>query len=227
MNILECAYCGVISKLTDDHIPPKSIYDKSRPYVPPFVKACLSCNNKASDDDEYFRDTILKYGEIEKLPQAKSQIDKMVRALLKPEKLKYVKMLWRAMKLVEVKSKAGIIIGKAPMFSIDNKRFHRVIKRYVRGLCYYELNRRIPVEDVFVLADPNVLNMEKDGFDLAFKNTKGKVIQKGVFWYNYKTYVDSPEFVDWLLVFFDRFPIIALCGKGRLKGLDLESGWLD
>jgi hypothetical protein len=66
----ECAYCGSENANTDDHIPPKNIFRDPKPATLRSVKACLDCNGGPSDDDEYFRDVIVKYHDVVDLPQA-------------------------------------------------------------------------------------------------------------------------------------------------------------
>lgn len=48
-----CVYCGEQST-SDDHVPPKALFVPPRPPLIT-VRACDTCNNGASDDDEAFR----------------------------------------------------------------------------------------------------------------------------------------------------------------------------
>ena len=84
----ECAYCGGLAT-TEDHIPPQSLLPgvprKKRPSVP----SCGDCNHGASDDDEYFRDVVLKYHRVADKPEASSAVDAMVRAMGHPRKVGY------------------------------------------------------------------------------------------------------------------------------------------
>ena len=53
-----CVYCGKIRTITDDHIPPSSIFAKPKPNNLITVPSCHYCNQGSSKDDEYFRLTL-------------------------------------------------------------------------------------------------------------------------------------------------------------------------
>jgi len=55
----ECVYCGHTKPLTDDHIPPQSLFRKPRPADLIAVPSCRQCNISASKDDEYFKTVIV------------------------------------------------------------------------------------------------------------------------------------------------------------------------
>src|SRR5690606_11581497 len=48
-----CTYCGAAGPVTDDHIPPQSLFPAGA-FVP-YVPACRGCNGGSSGDDEHFR----------------------------------------------------------------------------------------------------------------------------------------------------------------------------
>ena len=50
-----CVYCGGTDDLTDDHVPPKTIFPKPRPSGLITVRSCKKCNCGSSRDDEHFR----------------------------------------------------------------------------------------------------------------------------------------------------------------------------
>ena len=56
----ECYLCGKKASqtaegtLTCEHLPPKNLFPSPRPHLIT-VPCCLTCNNQASNDDEYFR----------------------------------------------------------------------------------------------------------------------------------------------------------------------------
>lgn len=53
-----CQLCGIRAQLTDDHLPPKSLYPKTiRATLTDMhtVKACARCNNDATGYDEFFK----------------------------------------------------------------------------------------------------------------------------------------------------------------------------
>jgi hypothetical protein len=206
----ECAYCGSTAGDTDDHVPPKSIYSAPLPSDPPTVKACAPCNAGASQDDEYFRDVVVKYHRVADLPQAQEQVEAMIRAAGKPAKRRYAEATWRSFVDVERRTPAGLIIGTAPAYVVDAPRIERSVRRYVRGLHRYQLGKRVPdgfTINVAVNAD-HVRASAKDVADV-FAAARRRIVQAGVFWYAWVSPRDRPEASAWLLVFFDAFPLMG------------------
>jgi hypothetical protein len=205
----ECAYCGATSARTDDHVPPKAIYAKPLPSKVPTVKACDSCNAGASQDDEYFRDVVLKYHRVADLPQAQQQLAAMFRAAKKPQKAKYAAATLRSFVETAFRTPAGLILGPAPAYRVDVPRLERAVSRYVRGLHRYQLGARVPdgstvttavYPDHIVASTPEVLGL--------FSRGSRRVIQPGVFWYSW-VLTTRQGFTGWLLVFFDVFPVLG------------------
>jgi len=205
----ECAYCGLPTADTDDHIPPKSIYQKPGPSHAPSVKACASCNHGASQDDEYFRDTVLMYYRVADLPQAQQQFEAMFRAVRNPNKRKYAEAVLRGFVEREVRTTAGLILPPLTGYKIDVPRLERTVARYVTGLYRHQLGARVPdgatvrtavKPDVIVAHTPEVLGI--------FNRGSRRVVQEGVFWYSWRLVKDGGS--AWLLVFFDAFPLLGI-----------------
>jgi len=213
----ECAYCGKVASATDDHIPPRSIYSKPYPPDRPSVKACAECNNGASDDDEYFRDIVLKYEHVSDLPAAREQVAKMIRAIAKPEKKKYAAAVLSSFTEIELRSEGGIILGKAPAYKVDGARFTRAASRYVRGLYRYQLGKRVPDDmETHVTANPDGVNTIAKTVVSTFRGAPRRVVQSGVFWYAWLEFQDVPGAYGWLLVFFDHFPVLGTIRPKRV-----------
>ncbi len=211
MASYECAYCGKIDEATDDHIPPKNIYSRPLPPDLPSVKACEKCNHGASDDDEYFRDVVVRYQHISGLAVAQQQVGKMLRAMALPAKQKYAKRTIEALTQVEVRSEGGIIVGKAPAYKVDVVRLTRAVERYVRGLYRYELGKRVPQDlDAHLTANPDDVTSFQDEIVRTFRGAQRRVVQENIFWYSWLTFDDVPNAAAWLLVFFDHFPVLAI-----------------
>ncbi|MCE5250268.1 hypothetical protein LLG96_08615 [bacterium] len=211
MSTFECAYCGQFKAATDDHVPPKSIFKDPKPLELPTVKSCAQCNQGASDDDEYFRDTVVKYYAVADKPQAKDQLAAMYRAATKSKKRKYAERTLSSFFKIEVISSAGIYLGTVPAYRIDTVRFNRVVIRYIKGLYRYDTGTRLPDDrHIEVISDPDTIHQKRQQVEQLLAGSESKNIQEGVFWYAWGQAVDNPAASFWLLVFYDAFPIIAV-----------------
>jgi hypothetical protein len=55
-----CGWCvHVCTKLTEDHVPPRSVFPKRVWSSLPIMPACPDCNSKWKNEAEYFRDYLL------------------------------------------------------------------------------------------------------------------------------------------------------------------------
>ncbi len=210
MPAYECAYCGVSADATDDHIPAKSFFSGELDAPLPSVKSCAACNGGASMDDEYLRDTILKYHRVGDLPQALPLLKKMLRGLSHPKKAGYARSTYANIVEIDVTTPSGLILGKQPAYHVDQVRLERVARRYARGLHRYEFGERTdPSTPVRVVCSPDEVNSRAAEFTASFQGAKLKLIQQNVFWYAVKRPPDRPDVSYWLLMFFDVFPILA------------------
>ena len=214
MRKYECTYCGQVKEVTDDHIPPKSIYKDPMPSCLPTVKSCAECNQGSSEDDEYFRDTVLKYHAVSGKPQAKKQLAAMYRAATIPQKRKYTDRTISAFIKTDVMSSGGIYLGTVPAYRIERQRLESAVERYVRGLYRYDTKLRLPDDrHIKVIINPEVLYRWRQQIEDLLAGARSKTIQEGVFWYSWQPLEDKPETSFWLLVFYDSFPIIAVIDK--------------
>jgi hypothetical protein len=210
VRIYECAYCGAQTATTDDHIPAKGLFAKGTKTSLVTVKACAACNQGASADDEYFRDTVLKHHRISELPQAQAQIRAMLRSAAHPRKSRYTEATLRSFVDVEVRTPAGLHLGVKPAFRVNGDRLERTVERYVRGLHRHEFGRRIcEGSQIAVRVDPEAVLAEKADVLRTFASATKRIVQDGVFTYAFVIPSDNPEASGWLLVFFDEFAILA------------------
>jgi hypothetical protein len=195
---------------TDDHIPPRALFAKRTGSRLVTVKSCRRCNEGVSDDDEYFRDTVLKYHRVSELPRAESQVAAMLRAAANPRKARYTAATLRGFTEVSVITPAGIDLGVQPAYRVNGDRIERAARRYVRGLHRHELGRRVPDSaEVMVAVNPEAVFDEQPQIVSIFRGGAPRVVEEGVFWYTSVRAIDNPEASGWLLVFFDEFAIIG------------------
>jgi len=205
-----CAYCGAPAT-TDDHIPPQGLLIGVPRRMRPSVRACADCNGGASDDDEYFRDVVLKYHRVADKPEAQPAIERMFRAMKKPEKRGYAADAILRLTEANVRTFGGIHLGRQPAYHVDGERIERTAQRYVRGLHQYERGMAIAASHrLRVSCEPESLTDRVRRIAESFRAARVRVVRKGVFWYSYFAATDAPESSAWLLVFFDSFPILGV-----------------
>src|SRR5450830_560519 len=80
-----CTWCGAVGVVTDDHVPPRTVFADPRPPDLVTVDACLPCNRSASLDDEYFKQIISATADPTTSSDAAAGWDAVLRSLRRPE----------------------------------------------------------------------------------------------------------------------------------------------
>jgi hypothetical protein len=137
-----CYLCGE-KATTRDHVFPYSLFEKPRLQLIT-VPACASCNGSLSADEEYFRAFVL--GASYQHPTAKALWDGPVKRSF-ANSPPFQRMLASQLRPFEVKSKAGLYLGKADALYAENHRINRVLEKISRGLHFHHRERARP-EDV-------------------------------------------------------------------------------
>ena len=127
-----CIYCGRIMKpLTEDHIPPSCLFTEPWPTNLIKARSCLECNNRASDDDEYFKRCIVLSSEVQGHPEAKKRLPSIIRSLRMPEKEKQSREFLSSLTPVHLLSGKGPNRGETRSYEVDLERMSRVINRKI------------------------------------------------------------------------------------------------
>jgi hypothetical protein len=207
----ECAYCGAPGATTRDHVPPRSTFGKPALDGLPTVPSGAPCNNGASDDDEYFRDVVVMHHRVSELPEARAAVSAMLRAASKPNKRGYAEAKLQRFTTVEAATEAGIHLGTVPAYKVDRTHVERAVSRYVRGLYWYEHQKRAPLgSEIIVRADPEAIAEQSSEIESILRSGRYRIIRHRVFWYAWVSPADRPEVTFWLLVLFNDFAILAL-----------------
>jgi hypothetical protein len=138
-----CVYCGLREATTEDHIPPRCLFGSPLPSTLIKVPSCFPCNNGASKDDEYFR-TILSFRHDIDHPDAEAARQAAIRSLTRPEAPGLRAAFLESMREVEVRTQAGLVLGRAGAYDVDVPRVDRVVRRVVMGLLYGETGTSLP-----------------------------------------------------------------------------------
>ncbi len=143
----ECPFCKKWGVITDDHIPPKSLFPDPRPNNLITVPACKECNIGSSGDDEIFR-TIMALDI--RFPQSAAQITENAFRGLKRAKYPILLDARKTAQPVELQSQSGLFLADAYQMSIDSKPIFRVLTKITKGLIYHhtkEYDRRFEIKN--------------------------------------------------------------------------------
>ena len=213
----ECVYCGIRGEITLDHIPPKSLFPIPRPSNLIAVPSCLPCNRGASLDDEYFKLVALFKEDAYDHPAVQRLLPSAYRSLTKPKKFKFAQAFYRSMEEIEVKTPAGLYLGKRPTYRVDLFRLDRVAERVAKGLFYHEWKTRLP--DSHKMVTYSETGLENIGAESKKKlrrilgplfSISEKVIGPDVFSYRFVRDESNPDCSAWLLAFFRSVRFICL-----------------
>ncbi len=163
----ECPFCGKWGVITDDHIPPKSLFPNPRPSNLITVPACKECNIGSSRDDEIFR-TIMALDI--RFPSSATQITENAFRGLKRAKYSILIEAIKTAQPVELQSQGGLFIADAQEMSIDARSMFRVLTKIIRGLIYHhtgKYDRRYGMESVDISNDQSFI--EKSDPDIMDK----------------------------------------------------------
>ena len=138
----QCAYCGRISPVTVDHIPPKNLFPKPRSSNLITVPCCVPCYQGWSKDDEYFRATISSSYRVSAEPLSQGVIDQLLRSVGRSPG--FANLLINSIEEIELVTESGIYLGKEDTFKLDVARIDRVGQRIIRGLFFYEKKFPLP-----------------------------------------------------------------------------------
>ena len=205
----ECVYCGAIGKITPDHIPPKSLFPTPRPSNLIVVPSCLSCNHGASLDDEYFKLVVLLKEDAYDHPAVQQLLPLAYRSLTKPKKFKFAQAFYRSIEEIDVKTPAGLHLGKRPTYNVDLSRLDQVAERVAKGLFYHEWKTRLP--DSHKMIAYSETGLENIGIETKNKlrrvlgplfSKPEKVIGPDVFSYRFGRDDSNIDCSFWLFEFF-------------------------
>lgn len=206
-----CVHCQVKPGTSWDHVPPASIFPDPAARHLRTVPACPTCNQRASRDDEYFRDVLVRHHRVADLPAAKGPLERSLRAVSKPEKRRYAEATLRSFRHVEIRTFGGIVLGPGVAYEVDNKRVLRVVRRTVRGLYYWDTKGYVPGHHrIEAWIEPAAAESITPDVQRLLSGSRAIDVEPGVFWYSWTRTSDNPDVLLWLLVFFDEIPIPAI-----------------
>jgi hypothetical protein len=220
-----CTHCPNVGKLTDDHIPPKTLFAR-RPSDLITVPSCAKCNGGASKDDEYFKLMLVSHNVAGDHPEADLLMPKALRSLFRPEAKGFRKAFEQSMRMVDVYSPGGVYLGKASGYDVNLRRLNRVAKRTVSGLFFHEFGARLPdthqaiayAVSGYKTNDAATLEWLKEKCR-AIQSSETKVCGEGVLTYWVRRTDEDPNTTGWVLLFYKAVAFIGFTApKENLPG---------
>lgn len=182
-----CVYCGALNPETNDHVPPRGLFAKPRPSTLISVPCCFKCNNNSSNDDEYFRNTIALKKEVFEHPDVQGILPNIFRGLSNPKQTRFKNAFLNSIEEIDVKTKAGIYLGKKASYNVDKNRLCKVAERIVKGLYWKDNGSAIPPDWTIksYLIEESILSNKQATEKIAklFRDRVGRQIGDGVFRY--------------------------------------------
>lgn len=214
-------YCGAVGQLTADHIPPDCLFDQ-RPKDILEIPSCQLCNNGASLDDEYFKTMMVLKDKAGSHPEAVLLRESVFRGLRHSRKLGFARAVVRSIRSVQLRTQAGLYLGKAPGFNVDLARLDRVVGRITKGLFWHHRKMRLP--DGFCVeaySDDGLRGVERAHVEEMQREVIGPVlgqpahsIGNGVLTYWYAFATDAQHVSAWVLEFYGDVRFVALTMPG-------------
>ena len=207
-----CAYCAKPEPETRDHIPPDSFFPKPKPPNLITVPCCEKCRKEQQLDDEYFRFAVVTASRAIEQEDGRKVVEAIRRSFWKPKKAGFARLVDNSLIEAELKSPAGLYLGKQGLIRLKRERIDRPAQRIVRGLFFHE--RGYPLPDGYEVAN----TLRQGGFDEiirgmgAAKFPAWKKVGK-VFWYTFMPLVDDPNSTVWLQLYYQSAWFIGVTSK--------------
>jgi hypothetical protein len=209
-----------------DHVPPRNLFPEPRPSNLVTVPACGRCNERASQDDEYFRNNLASRADVGGQSGADQVLAVALRSLAKPEAGGLRRSFLRSIMPVDLYSTGGIYLGAAPGYRVNMKRINRVAARTVSGLFFKVAGMRLADQYRATACclsgvgsvDPRSLAHFEEALRLLGAEP-ATTIGNGVFTYRVRRVEDDPFGSIWLLAFYER---VIFVGGTLPKSFKLE-----
>lgn len=228
----QCVYCGRWGKVTDDHIPPESLF----PGVPNdkliFVPACRDCNNQASTDDQYFGVIMSLRDELVDHPSMQAISEKVMRGLHSRHGVKLRNEILRTIRPVQPISQSGLFLPQRYAYSVDYARVENFIRRVTKGLFYKTMGSRLPDDYEVRVLIPWAMK-ERTAKEISLWNefiykpmvkVPAMVIGNDEFRFKYLYGTEDPNQTVWLFLFFGKVTFVSLTMSKADVEPDAQSG---
>jgi hypothetical protein len=199
-----CAYCGKSTlEITKEHVFPSCLYPPSKTQSKVkrlTIPACKSCNNGWSNDEVHFRNIL---NLIDEPNPSRRELWEMATlpSFDEADGRRRVNDILARMKPVKMADGSNRFM----VYPGRDERVVRVVKKVVRGLCYYH-NIVWPIPDQRVWVDVLKYEVPKVFFDAMEYHHREQDIAE----YRYQIINDNDISSAWLITIFERVTFIAL-----------------
>lgn len=199
-----CAICGIREATTSDHVPPKGVFPKPRPNDLVTVPSCFQCNNSSSKQDEEFRVFLSLQLGMETPTTRKLWKEGALRSLHHNQRLK--NHIVNNSKEVEVRTPAGIYLGKQRAVTMSARAHNSVLDRTVRGLYFHHFGHILGPRVACRVAPLKGLSGELEPIIemMSFGSVGGDSLI-----YRYGRASDSLLDSIWVLLFYRRYLVLV------------------
>jgi hypothetical protein len=213
-----CVYCGTEGVITDDHVPPQCLFPAPRPDDLITVPSCGTCNTGSSNDDEYFKRSLVLRSDLHDHPIASQLRPSVIRSFHNPKQRKFRDAFLRTVRQVPVRTPGGLYLGHVPTFEMSYDRLHRVTNRITTGL-YFTVtgfwdHARAEALTIF---EPQTVSSGAPAWIERLLTLPETAIGDGVFSYRVKFWHDVPFASAWLMLFYDT---VAIIGATKQRGYE-------
>lgn len=135
-----CVYCGKYEGVTDDHVPPRSLFPKPRPDNLVTVPACHDCNQGFCDDDEIFALFACLEADMDG-PRQQALHEKVKRSVEKNQR--FQRFLRSASSPIPLLGRDGSIVEYLQQLPWDSSVVRSWFERIVIGLVFHHYGVRV------------------------------------------------------------------------------------
>lgn len=215
-----CAHCGAPDPATVDHVPPKNLFSRPLPSNLITVPSCWDCNAGASEDDEYFRLMLSLRSDVRE-EGARWAAESAMRSLARAEGQGLLRLLLSTIEEVDLRSPAGIYLGRSGLYKPDMDRLYRVVSRTVRGLFYdergYPLPQRYNVRTHLLPDEGDIDRLETSVGGKAIEIARAvllrpgpRIIGRNELRYWWQAMPEDQDATAWVAVFYQRIAFLTL-----------------
>jgi hypothetical protein len=208
-----CIYCGRTANLTADHVPPRSWFPAVVDYELITVPACGPCNKGWAADAEYMRSVLIADHRNNGNASARELQAKVMRGFAHHGRGGPTADIVRTMREVELRSPAGLVVGRTGAFEPNINKLERVCSQIVRGLYSFHAGTRLPdshavVAYIIAAFTPQDSEQSEAIEQLIAIGLGGNVRELGdVFTFDYR--LIEPGSSAWVMQFYGGFAAIA------------------
>jgi len=220
-----CAYCGEIAK-TDDHVIARCFFQSDSAYSPVKVPCCDTCNQSKSREDEWLRLTLATSESSGSGKHARHARGKALRSLQKAPAKGLSRKFGQSIRLVQIKTPAGIYLGSRLGYTVDLQRMCKAIEQITLGLFFHETGRRLNsawtaiahTNDTFSELDPELQAILSRDVVFILQKIPPKIVCPGAFHYRVALASDQSDESAWALSFYESIPFLVLTLPNDMVG---------